>query len=664
MSATQVVSVERMQWLMNRLRCMSPGEVGYRLQQAAMQKAVAALPSLRRVPCAEFSGPMLDVVLPSVPEVGRDRILAEADELLAGSVTLFADQVFEVSREPDWNRCVKTGVSGPVVLAYKINIKDKRVVGDIKYVWELNRHLHWVRLAQAWALTRDERYLDALRMQWRSWLHQCPALCGPNWTSSLEMAIRLINWALVWQLIGGWSATLFESDDGAALRAEILAAVYAQVEFIRRHPSRHSSANNHLLGELAGVYVAARNWPYWRRAADWARWSKAELETESVRQFTREGANREQAFSYHVFACEFLLVAGVFSHAADDPFLTDYWATLAKARGFLGAVMDVAGHMPQVGDADDGVVFKLDPACRNPALQMRDLIDVATARQKSGTGAAAWLLRDDLVARFSKDRSDSGWMYSEAGYFVFGTDFGSEHEIKGLVDCGPLGYLGIAAHGHADSLMTLLSVCGEPCLIDSGTYSYWDGKVWRDYFRGTSAHNTMRIDGLDQSVSGGPFMWTHKASASVLQQPSGPASFRFSGEHDGYARLADPVTHRRDVAFSAESRSLHVRDTVESAGEHDLEVFWHFAPDLNVELVEGALLVTGQRFRLRGTFEAAVLELTVHTGETDPPLGWCSSAYGRKRPCTVLRIAARAQGWTVESRFEIELFRDSVKGVD
>ena len=80
----------------------------------------------------------------------------------------------------------------------------------------------------------------------------------------------------------------------------------------------------------------------------------------------------------------------------------------------------------------------------------------------------------------------------------------------------PLGYLSIAAHGHADALSFTLSVGGNEILIDPGTFAYHTQKRWREYFRGTSAHNTLRVDGADQSVPGGNFLWTQHSQTRVL----------------------------------------------------------------------------------------------------------------------------------------------------
>ncbi|WP_305864231.1 heparinase II/III family protein, partial [Achromobacter sp. GbtcB20] len=129
-----------------------------------------------------------------------------------------------------------------------IAIDNQELVGDIKHVWELNRHLHLVRLAQAWSVSGEVRWLHALEQQLRSWLDQCPPLLGPNWTSPLEMGIRLVNWALLWQLVGGEGSSLFAGESGQRLRADWLDSIHAHCRTIARNLSRHPSANNHLIG--------------------------------------------------------------------------------------------------------------------------------------------------------------------------------------------------------------------------------------------------------------------------------------------------------------------------------------------------------------------------------------------------------------------------------
>ena len=645
----------RIGWLVNRLRCMSVAEVGYRVRQAAatrmgrrMAGRAAPAPLPRALTLPVRGAPTLD---PREAEA----LLLDADRICAGHVVLFAERRFDVGVPTAWNRDPETGVTGPAIYAGDIAITRREQVGDIKHVWELNRHLHLVRLAQAWTLSRDVRWLHALEQQLRSWLDQCPPLTGPNWTSSLELGIRLINWSLVWQMVGGEGSPLFSGESGQKLRADWLGSIHAHCRTIARHLSRHSSANNHLIGELAGLYVGASTWPCWKESGAWLAQARSELEHEAVVQFSRDGVNREQAFAYHIFSSEFLFVAGLMGQATGNPFPRPYWASLQRALRFLRSVRDVGGNVPNVGDADDGCVFRLDASGMDRAAQLLALGDTVFGGAADKHPGVQWLLHALPGKRPDCDphEVDTGWAFPEGGYFLFGNHFGEGSEIKGLLDCGPLGYLGIAAHGHADALAMTLSIAGEECLIDSGTYSYWQEQKWRDYFRGTSSHNTVRIDGLDQSVSGGRFMWLRKAHARIERMPSSPHEFDFRGSHGGYTRLADPVRHARSVRFDGASNTLVVRDEVSARKAHKVEQFWHFAPELDVRLTSHGLSVRGKRFVLQMQASGADLQLELVRGAENPPLGWCSRTYESKRPCEVLRITSVSSAVPIECRFTI-----------
>jgi hypothetical protein len=671
----------RMVWLVNRLRCMSVAELGYRVRQAAavrMGRRMAGRAS--RAPAPLPRALTLGVTgAPALDPAELEALLLDAERICAGHVVLFAERRFDVGVPTAWNRDPETGVTGPAIYYGDIDVADRELVGDIKHVWELNRHLHLVRLAQAWAATQDVRWLHALEQNLRSWLDACPPLTGPNWTSPLELGIRLVNWSLIWQLTGGENSALFSGEAGSKLRADWLDSIHAHCRTIARHLSRHSSANNHLIGELSGLYVGAVTWPCWKESGDWQTLAQRELEQEAQAQFSRDGVNREQAFGYHLFSCEFLFFAGLLGEAAGQagggprgerragpritPFSRAYWAVLQRALRFLRSARDAGGNLPTVGDADDGCVFRLSARSSahggahlaDRAAKLLALGDTVFGAQPDTHPGVRWLLHALPGGRPDADphEIETGWAFPDGGYFLFGNNFGEPNEIKGMLDCGPLGYLGIAAHGHADALAFTLSIAGEQCLIDPGTYSYWQQRKWRDYFRGTSAHNTVRIDGLDQSVSGGRFMWLRKARASIERMPASSHEFDFRGSHDGYARLPDPVRHVRGVRFDGASNTLVVRDEISARKQHKVEQFWHFAPELDVRLSSQGLSVRGQRFVLQLQASGADLQLELVRGAENPPLGWVSRAYESKQPCEVLRITSVSSAVPIECRITI-----------
>ena len=631
---------DRFVWLVNRFRCMSPGEVMYRFSQVG---TVAAM----RCGWLAFhppSEPALDKGQDPYrvpPGVAAEAYIKEADEILAGDVILFANRRFHVGPIPQWNRDPLTGTLSSSSFGPSIPITRREVVGDIKHVWELSRHLHLVRLAQAYCLSGEDRYLQGLGQQLRAWLDQCPVLIGPNWTSALELGIRLINWSLLWQMIGGAHSPLFQGEKGQRLRHDWLASVYGHCQFIRRNFSRHSSANNHLIGELTGLYVASRTWPFWPETDQWAQQAKRELEREATLQHSADGVNREHAFSYQVFTLEFLLIAGIAAQRGSDSMSPEYWHVISKSLHFLRSVRNSAGIVPMVGDADDGMATRVEPGADGDRAGMVLAVGNTLLYGIAPTSdAARWLVGNvKLDTAGTPALADQGWNFEDGGYFLFGSDFGGRGEVKGMVDCGPLGYLGIAAHGHADAMSLILSLGGEPCLVDPGTYSYWNELRWREYFRGTRAHNTVTVDDLDQSLSGGRFMWTRKANCRITRQPQQSADFDLVAEHDGYRRLTDPVTHQRNVRYSAAGQWLTIRDEVAGRQSHHIAQHWHFAPHLIVErIAEDTVLVKGKRFTLEMKWLGASFDIDIVRGDDTTPLGWYSKSYEAKEPCPVVRV--------------------------
>jgi hypothetical protein len=216
-----------------------------------------------------------------------------------------------------------------------------------------------------------------------------------------------------------------------------------------------------------------------------------------------------------------------------------------------------------------------------------------------------------------------------------------------MVDAGPLGYLGIAAHGHADALSLVLSLGGQEILVDPGTYAYHTKKAWRDYFRGTLAHNTVRIDGVDQSEPGGNFMWLRKAETTCEAWEASDKQQCLRAKHDGYQRLVDPVTHRREVRYDATRRRIRITDEINCNAEHLVERMWHFAEACEVVTTQSAMSVTCGYAEIVFEFDHHNNhEIILYKGSDEPLIGWISRSYDVKQPITTAVERLRISGPT------------------
>lgn len=648
----------KLKWYWNRLNRMSVAEMTHRMRCSA-HSAVQKIGFLNATspPDPEFSLGALTGQSVQV-DINARHYVDAADRILHGRLAIFSMDQADIGHPPNWNRDPKTNTVAPLLFGKTLDYRNESLVGDIKYLWEPNRHLQLVTMAQAYSLTKNKTYLDGLSAQLNSWFEQCPYPLGPNWTSSLELGIRLINWAFVWRLVGGADSPLFDGRDGANLRKRWLASIYQHAHFIKGHFSRHSSANNHLIGEAAGLFVAAVTWPCWDEMAKWRCDAKNILEREILLQTMADGVNREQAVSYQQFVLDFCIVSGLAARVAAIEFSDGYWKQIESMLEYLASIMDVAGNIPMIGDADDGYVVRLSQDkdfCPYRSLLATGAILFARPdfKQKAGSldDKTRWLL-DDADAQYEAIVGEAGILpvrhaFPEGGYYILGGDFETAVEVRLVVDSGPLGYLSIAAHGHADALSFTLSLGGSEFLVDPGTYSYHTQKKWRDYFRGTSAHNTIRIDGEDQSLSGGNFMWVRHANAICETWEPGEDGDRFVGSHDGYLRLSDPVLHRREIQLNKPKGVIRVTDTLHCEGKHQIERFWHFSEDCDVSLGESSIVAekAGKRLELR-CIGADNMNAVLLRGEESPPAGWVSRRFDEKLPSSTVAWRSEIQGAT------------------
>jgi hypothetical protein len=568
-------------------------------------------------------------------------VVAAADRILAGDWEILGTPRHDIAH-PDWFHDEVTGVTSPPhTYAFSLNHRDEAQVGNVKAVWEVSRHHHLTVLAAAFWITEDETYAKAVDAQLRSWWDANPFLSGVHWTSGIELAIRLISWTWARRLLDTWPGVddLFDRND------RFLWQLWWHQRYLARFRSRGSSANNHVVAEAAGLLVASSAFPWFAESSTWHRDSLGLLETELTNNTFPSGVNRELASDYHGFVTELGLVAAVETAAAGHPVSRATWSGLGRSLDAAAALVDITGRPPRQGDGDDGRALLVD-APEHEATWL-PLLGVGSGL----LGAADWwpaphasveatvlgaLLPEPVPVQHHETRPDT---FHDAGIVLLRTPQGAEPEIWCRCDGGPHGFLSIAAHAHADALSLELRYKGVEILADPGTYCYHGEPEWRSYFRSTIGHNTLEVGGIDQSESGGPFLWTRHTRTRTRAVERRGGVLKWSAEHDGYARGSAPVVHRRTVTLDPEEASLHVQDEVVSDAPVDVRLAWHIGPDTEVRLSGGRALLSwddaGQTRRATLMLPGALI-WTSHRGQSSPVMGWYSPGFGSKVSATTL----------------------------
>ena len=637
----------RLGWYVRRLRRMSPAEVAWRVREQAMRRAwarrqvrqhqVAALAPLpprdRR-----FTAALPPDAAAAVPEQAKKAIVADAVRLLQGEWEMLG-VVRTDMLQPDWFRDPVTGHrSEPGKCAFAVNQRDEEQVGNIKQVWEVNRLQHLTLLAAAWYLTHEDAYAQRVADQLRSWWLGNPLLSGVNWTSGIELGVRLLNFAWIRRLLDGWPGVvgLFEGNELA------LYQLRWHQQYLAAFESRGSSANNHVIAEAAGQLAACCAFPWFDESDRWRRNASRLLERELEHNTFPSGINRELASDYHGFVAELGLFAAVEAEAAGCPLSAATWERLAAMADGMAALVDERLQPPRQGDSDEGRVVVLDAPEHNRWPALLALSDALFGRldwwppvtPDAGSALAGALVgaKRQIANRPAQRPSRFG----DAGIAILRTARADAPEIWCRCDGGPHGFLSIAAHAHADALSVELRYGGVDILADPGTYCYHGEPSWRSYFRSTIAHNTVEISGQSQSVDGGPFMWLRQARAWETGAPD--AEHNWSAAHDGYAVLSPPARHQRSVRLDPAARAIEITDAIDAPG-HDVRLAFHCGPLVQVRLSGARADLTWPDASVSGSARLqlpAPLDWSLHHGETDPILGWYSPGLGRREPAAAL----------------------------
>lgn len=624
-------------WYVNRLRSMSPLEVIHRLSEKA--KKITAKGRMEGWQRYRNEGqspitPGLPTSVDNLPEAERANIIEQAEGILNGQVFALGQVWPKSCLDPGtidkmWSYDPTTGKQWPGAQDYTFstNYRHRRDLGDVKFVWEFNRLQFLQPLAMAFALTSEHRFADAISRTIESWYKLNPPFRGIAWNSGIELALRTISLLLVSNLAGKG----LPSDIAAKLRT----ILHAHAVWMARYPSGFSSANNHLVAEATAQFLLGTASPEIPIVGRQSEKYQRILEREARLQILADGAPAEQSPTYGAFTAELLFLAAMVGKSAGAPFSEGTHERLDRFANFVFTISDADGNVPSFGDDDEGRVLTDMSHEPDYALNIANSILAVRGKAISSQPTAQLVFRDTILGlpiRTANHDSKSLTTFMDGGLTVMNgkTVDGRPYDLT--FDHGPLGYLTIAAHGHADALSITLSISGRPIFVDPGTYLYHSGGKWRDWFRGTRAHNTVCINGCDQSVISGPFNWVSKASCRLVSKNLDQVQWAVTAQHDGYAKTFG-ITHRRTI--SGNKSEINIEDEFIGDSPRSVEISFQLGSDLTAEKCETAAVeISHAGNKILKIKFPELGQISMQTGVEKFDGGWVSSSFGHKKPAT------------------------------
>ena len=608
---------------------------------------------------------------------GASRLLVEADEIVAGYVRLFGGPPVALRLAPEAEPAHWT-----VYERGRRQVSDE----DVKFIWEPGRFGWAYSLGRAYRLSGDERYPAAFWRLAEQFLEANPAGLGPHWVSAQEVALRLIAFTFAGQI---FAASPHSTPERQARLAQAIGAHAARIPPTLGYALAQN--NNHLLSEAAGLYTAGLALPDHPSAARWRNLGWRLFHQGLLAQIAPDGAYAQHSANYQRLMLQLALWMHLLGHTQGQQFPEVSVQRLAQSTRWLAALLDSSGQVPNLGPNDGAYILPLT-AC--PFEDYRPVLQAASAAFLGETLLASgpW---DEMSAWFCpiaqttslrqsaptvSNRRDRTSLPSPVSPHVLRTPEGTSWAYLRAERFH-------SRPGHADQLHLDLWWRGLNVAQDAGTYLYNAPPPWQNALAGSTVHNTLTVNGLDQMLPAGRFLYLDWAQASVLARQSlaaplpeagrgrgvggaDDAGERLTAQHDGYRRLG--LLHRRIVTAQAGPRWL-VEDILmaaspasslptENSAAVEACLNW-LLPDWPWE-VQASQDNSQVVLMLQSPYGALALKLAIWppgivlenrpslqlvragevllgAGEPAPVWGWSSPTYGVKIPALAARFTHR-----------------------
>lgn len=563
------------------------------LRRPAREPAGDSLPSLKS--CSKISQPRLvDVWSVLLSDSAAPHCRSQAVDVMTGSISVFGNPWSTVSKQ--WNVDPVSGYEWPSLPSHHIDYRHSSGA-DPKWTWEVNRLLFLLPVAFAVEAGEVERTAgeEIITVTLSDWIMRCRPGYGPQWSASIEVAIRAIAMTMSIQAI---------KRPTDALNGLVARAIRDHADWIKRFPSLYSSANNHRVAEIAALLILSSSWEGVLTEVEMARLER-ELVEVSTALFSHDGIGLEQSPTYAGFSLEFLALV-LHSYQWTNEHNRNAVAVITSAAAYaLAQFTNEDGSLIRYGDDDEGkIATVVVPELEYSAA----LVRLALGRQEPRQHGLITFAHGGIsLMRFLDAVTETTWVF----------------------DHGPLGFGDIAAHGHADALTVSMRSDGVNWIVDAGTYRYHGDKEWRTYFRSSRAHNAPQLNNRDSSVMTGDFNWDpHKrAQSELLFSRVDGSIFCLRASHDGYMRQG----------LGAVSRSIerlgegHYRIIDTHDGAEHMSTGFLLNPECHVVEIQNGWKISHPQSRLE--IELAVSGHSAVRAETpDDESAWFSQGFGRKEP--------------------------------
>lgn len=519
-----------------------------------------------------------------------------------------------VKLEPmQWNKDLKTGFEWKNGVYYT---KQRGQAGskgsDVKMPWELSRCHHLLWLAGAYTLTGEEKYAEAVVGDIEDWIDKNPIFYSVNWTCSMDVAIRAINWMYALSMLGG-------SRLSDAFAAKVYTSLYQHGYFIYHHLEKsYPYSNNHYASDIVGLLYLGLLFKE-ETKGEWYDYAFREYCMETRNQVLPSGVHFEKSVSYHRLMTELMGSSYYLLKRVGETVPEDIVYRIKTMFAYVANYTKPSGLAPLIEDNDNG---RLLPFVERNFREHGYLCDESLEMRIISSGQPRFEIKGTAGTKIYEDTGIAIIHSGEAYLFVTcsGRDKYPEQQKRKRVGC----------HMHNDLLSFELAVGTQDVFVDAGSYIYTSDVSKHNEFRSTRKHNTLVVDDEEQNE-------LMPDNAFEVVRNSLVESFALSTEGDaatcrgGYRLINSGAKHGRQLQFVEDK--LMIVDEVEKSGKwHTAKLFFHCAVGLLPHVDGNKICLSG------GNSQYEMKVNTVNEVHIEVKDDTMSPSYGMLQPVKAIEV--------------------------
>lgn len=540
----------------------------------------------------EVLGDVDNIAVGQMSEEEKSLIISSAEQAIAHQFEYLGSGIIKMPIIR-WHEDFKSGNKWKKGVFYLHQRKSTAKGADIKVPWELSRGHHLLWLGEAYLLTKEERYAKEVVEEIEDWWKENTFMYSVNWTCTMDVAIRAVNWMYAVGMVMGSSSV---SD---AFVKNLYSSLYQHGWFIFNNLERTIPySNNHLFSDLAGLAYLGLLFKEKKRGKQWLDYAVTSLYEEIRCQVLPSGVHYERSVSYHRLMTEMVLASVYALKRGGIAIPSDIEYRAGSMLSYISSYTKPNHLSPLVEDNDDG---RFLPFVRRDFRQHDYLLNPTSVECRILTlGVDSIAFKEVTTTRLFKDAGHAVLKQGEVYLFVTNGEQ-SSYEVSRQT---------VGTHTHNDKLSFELSLGNDDIIIDPGAYIYTPDPEKSNEFRSTAKHNTVFVDGEEQNFI---------SPKNVFLATKNSRSTKFcllteTGLEGEYRTFNGCLLHHR--TFEIRGNDIIITDNLlkEGAG-HNVILSFHLAPRIGVNNEDGALVLTSDSYSVKlifdPRFEVEIIDDTV-----------------------------------------------------